>query len=141
MITYSTIFATVNLVLKNNFPQVNRLENSVRSGFNKPAFFVQLLPITEDAYNNYAEKLVIVNIHYFSDKKTDIDILSMLDGLNSVFVNSIAINDRTLTIGEKRYTVDDNVLQFKFTLDFVDELGLSEEQYETMEELYLESEV
>lgn len=120
MITYSDLLASVNLGLKNNFPDVNRVASDIKSGFKKPAFFTQLSPITENDYNDYSEKLVMINIHYFSELKTNEDIYKIFDKLNKIFKNKIKVNDRILTLEEKSFDITDNVLQFKFTLDFID---------------------
>ena len=49
------------------------ISSDIRSGFAKPAFFVQLMPISNDSYNGYQERIITVNIHYFSKDKTDLD--------------------------------------------------------------------
>jgi hypothetical protein len=120
MTTYSEILKSINLILKNNFPGVNRPAADIQSGFKKPAFFTQLMPINENDYEDYIEKLVMVNINYFSELKTNEDNIAMLDTLNSVFKNKLKVGERTLNLGDKRYNVVDNTLQFKFNIDFID---------------------
>lgn len=120
MITYSELLRAINLVLKNSFPEINRVANDIKSGFKKPAFFTQLVPITENDYNGYSEKLAMINIHYFSEYKTNEDIYKILDKLNKTFKNKVRVCDRTITLGGKSFDITDNILQFKFALEFID---------------------
>ena len=117
------------------------ISNDIRSGFAKPAFFVQLMPISNDSYNGYQERIITVNIHYFSEDKTDLDNLKMDDKLNSLFVKTLKVNELSLPIYEKRSEIDDNILQFKFDLRFTEctPIPIDEEveEYENMEELYI----
>ena len=117
------------------------MSNDIRSGFAKPAFFVQLMPISNDSYDGYQERIITVNIHYFSEDKTDLDNLKMDDKLNSLFVKTLKVNELSLPIYEKRSEIDDNILQFKFDLRFTEctPIPIDEEveEYENMEELYI----
>lgn len=101
---------------------INIIANEIKSGFEnlKPAFFIQIIPISNDTGINMQERVITVNIHYFSKEKTDIDNLKMIDKLNNLFINQIKVGDRTLTIYEKREELEDNVLQYKFDLRFTE---------------------
>lgn len=65
----------------------------------------------------------------------------MDDKLNSLFVTTLKVDDRVLTLYEKRSETDDNILQFKFDLRFTEctPIPIDEEveEYENMEELYM----
>jgi hypothetical protein len=122
MIEYADIVAAVQERLKINFPKVYRPEGSTKSGFDKPAFFVQLVVISENTYNDYSDKIVMIDIHYFAESKKNIEILKMKDNLNKVFKNTLEVKDRRLTLMDKRPQIIDNVLQFKFNLEFTDDL-------------------
>lgn len=158
MISYENILKAINNLLKVNLPEVNRISDEIISRFKKPAFFTQLNSTSEKDFNDYLEKSVTINIIYFSDVDSNVDNVKMIDKLNSIFKNKLEIEDRVLTISEKRYSLIDNILQFKFDLDFSDTcefieiedvyipesiinkgLGYSEENIETPKEL--ESEV
>lgn len=107
---------------------VNKLEplgvpiiaNDIRSGFDKPAFFVQLMPIGDETDISISTSTVTINIHYFSKEKTEIENLKMLDKLKKIFINKLEVEDRVLTLYEKRYDIDDNVLQFKFDIRYTE---------------------
>ena len=110
------------IVTKLKVFDINIVANDIRSGFEKPAFFVQLMPIGEDVNNDISINTLTVNIHYFSKDKTDLDNLKMIDKLKKVFVNKLEVNDRTLVITDKRYDTDENVLQFMFDIRYTEEV-------------------
>ena len=110
------------IVTKLKVFDINIVANDIRSGFEKPAFFVQLMPIGEDVNNDISINTLTVNIHYFSKYKTDLDNLKMIDKLKKVFVNKLEVNDRTLVISDKRYDTDDNILQFMFDIRYTEEV-------------------
>lgn len=115
---------------------INIIANEIRSGFEKPAFFISLIPISNDTGINMQEKVITVNIHYFSKEKTDIDNLKMIDKLNDLFINQIKVGDRTLTIYEKREELEDNVLQYKFDLRFTEAIKISnDDDFELVSDL------
>ena len=129
------------IVTKLKVFDINIVANDIRSGFEKPAFFVQLMPISNDSYDGYQERVITVNIHYFSEDKTDLDNLKMDDKLNSLFVTTLKVNELSLPIYEKRSEIDDNILQFKFDLRFTESTPIpideEVEEYKNMEELYI----
>ena len=110
------------IVTKLKVFDINIVANDIRSGFEKPAFFVQLMPIGEEVNNDISINTLTVNIHYFSKDKTDLDNLKMIDKLKKVFVNKLEVNDRTLVITDKRYDTDENVLQFMFDIRYTEEV-------------------
>ena len=129
------------IVTKLKVFDINIVANDIRSGFEKPAFFVQLMLISNDSYDGYQERVITVNIHYFSEDKTDLDNLKMDDKLNSLFVTTLKVNELSLPIYEKRSEIDDNILQFKFDLRFTESTPIpideEVEEYKNMEELYI----
>ncbi len=109
--------ATVNKLEPLGVPTI---ANDIRSGFDKPAFFVQLMPIGDETDISISTSTVTINIHYFSKEKTEIENLKMLDKLKKIFINKLEVEDRVLTLYEKRYDIDDNVLQFKFDIRYTE---------------------
>ncbi|SHH14688.1 phage tail terminator family protein [Desulfosporosinus lacus] len=159
MIGYVDIKRSVIDVLKTKVSTIKTVATEELNGFKPPAFFVQLMPISDTPSIDYEEKLLTVNIHYFSEEKTDLANLKMLDQLNTAFFNVLKIGDRVITLKSKRHQLIDNVLQFKFELEFLtdidvvevndewlmsteldDSLGYSEETVELMQELDLKEE-
>jgi len=159
MIGYVDIKKSVIDVLKLKASAVKVVANEELSGFKPPAFFVQIMAVSDAAYIDYEEKLLTINIHYFSAEKTDLANLKMLDQLNKAFFNVLKIGDRVITLNSKRHQITDNVLQFKFELEFANDvdvvevngewvmatrldetLGYTEENTEFMQELELKEE-
>ena len=126
MIGYVDIKKSIVDVLKLRAITVKVVANEELSGFNPPAFFIQLMPISDTPYLDYEEKLLTVNIHYFSAEKTNLANLKMLDQLNQAFFNTLRIGGRVITLGEKNPQIIDNVLQFKFNLDFTNDVDVAE---------------
>lgn len=122
MIGYVDIKRSIIDVLKLKVGTVKVVANEEMSGFKPPVFFVQMIPINDTPYRDYEEKLLTVNIHYFSAEKTDLANLKMLDQLNLAFFNALKVGDRVLTLQNKRHQISDNVLQFKFDLQFSNDL-------------------
>ena len=159
MIGFVDIKKSVIDVLKAKVSTIKIVANEELSGFKPPAFFVQMLPISDSPSIDYEEKIMSVNIHYFSAEKTDLANLKMLDQLNTVFFNVLQLGDRAITLKSKRHQLVDNVLQFKFELEFLndtdvvevngewlmsselnDSLGYTEGSVELMKELELKEE-
>lgn len=116
--------ATVNKLEPLGVPTI---ANDIRSGFDKPAFFVQLMPIGDETDISISTSTVTINIHYFSKEKTEIENLKMLDKLKKIFINKLEVEDRVLTLYEKRYDIDDNVLQFKFDIRYTESAYVDQE--------------
>ncbi|KLU66755.1 hypothetical protein DEAC_c14230 [Desulfosporosinus acididurans] len=124
MIGYVDIKKAVIDQMNAKVKNISVLANEELSGFKPPAFFVQIIPVTDTPYLDYEEKLLTVNIHYFSAEKTDLANLKMLDQLNLTFFNLIRIGERTITLQHKRHQIIDNVLQFKFDLEFLNDVDV-----------------
>ena len=124
------------IVTKLKSLDINIVANDIRSGFEKPAFFIQLMPIGEEVNNDISINTLTANIHYFSKDKTDLENLKMIDKLKTVFVNKIEVNDRTLVISDKRYDTDENVLQFMFDIRYTEEVYRDKtEKFEIMDDM------
>jgi len=126
VIGYVDIKKSIIDVLKAKANTIKVVANEELSGFSKPAFFVQMMPISDTASIDYEEKLLSINIHYFSSEKTDFANLKMLDQLNKAFFNTLKIGDRVITLQGKRHQIVDNVLQFKFDLEFLNDVDVVE---------------
>jgi hypothetical protein len=126
MIGYVDIKKSIIDVLKIKASAVKVVANEELSGFNPPAFFVQVIPINDTPYLDYEEKLITITIHYFSVEKTDLANLKMLDQLNGAFFHTLKLGDRIITLGSKNPQILDNVLQFKFSLEFTNDVDVEE---------------
>lgn len=126
MIGYVDIKKAIIDQLSAKVVNVDVLANEELSGFKPPAFFVQMIPVIDTPSIDYEEKLLTVSIHYFSAEKTDLANLKMLDQLNTAFFNTVKIGDRVISLQEKRHLISDNVLQFKFNLEFLNDVDVVE---------------
>ncbi|MCC0648482.1 DUF6838 family protein [Clostridioides sp. ZZV15-6598] len=110
--------------------------NEIRSGFEKPAFFIQIIPIEMASDPSFLNSTLLVNIHYFSKEKTELENLKMIDKLNVLFQDCVLeIDGGELTIEEKSVEIYENVLQYKFNLQVVEIIEEDESKYELMKEL------
>lgn len=103
--------------------------NEIKEGFDRPCFFVQIMPISNDTVTkNFSENKITVEIMYFSENETDIENVQMHDSLSSIFSKSIGINDRKILPKKIRSEteVEDlmsfNSLSFRFDINYYDEI-------------------
>ncbi|HFQ8795946.1 TPA: DUF6838 family protein [Clostridioides difficile] len=116
--------------------KIKIVANEIRSGFEKPAFFIQIIPVEISNDPGFASNKLIVNIHYFPREKTELENLEMIDRLNVLFQDCILeINDVELTIEEKNAEIIENVLQYKFNLQVTEIIPEDESEYELMQNL------
>ncbi|SJO77839.1 phage tail terminator family protein [Clostridioides difficile] len=116
--------------------KIKIVANEIRSGFEKPAFFIQIIPVEISNNPGFASNKLIVNIHYFPREKTELENLEMIDRLNVLFQDCILeINDVELTIEEKNAEIIENVLQYKFNLQVTEIIPEDESEYELMQNL------
>lgn len=136
MITLVDIKKTINNVLKNNFPDVKIYSSDTKEGFNRPAFFTQIVPLTSDYETvNYTSNRLMVVINYFSENETELENLRMADALKKAYGMTLKVKDRYITLREIKTDITDGVLQFKFDLNFFDGVEITKEEYEIMKQL------
>jgi len=138
MITLVDIKKSINNVLKNNFPDVKIYSSDTKEGFNRPAFFTQIVPLTSDYETvNYTSNRLMVAIQYFSESGTELENLKMDEDLRKAFGMTLKVNRRSFLLRNIRRAIVDEVLQFKFDLNFFDgvEITKTKEEYEIMKQL------
>jgi hypothetical protein len=136
MITLVDIKKSINNVLKNNFPDVKIYSSDTKEGFNRPAFFTQIVPLTSDYETvNYTSNRLMVAIQYFSESGTELENLKMDEDLRKAFGMILKVNQRTFLLKNIRSEIVDEVLQFKFDLNFFDGVEVTKEEYEIMKQL------
>ena len=119
------------IVAKLKTLDIKVIANEIKSGFDKPAFFIQSNLVNQDS--DIDMNLVMVNIHYFSKDKTELDNLKMIEKLKKLFIVTLKTDSRVFTLTEKSYEIYDNVLQFKFSIRYTDENEV--EENEPMQEI------
>ncbi len=121
------------IVAKLKTLDIKVIANEIKSGFDKPAFFIQSNLVNQDSDIDMNVNLVMLNIHYFSKDKTELDNLKMIEKLKKLFIVTLKTDSRVFTLTEKSYEIYDNVLQFKFSIRYTDENEV--EENEPMQEI------
>jgi len=95
----------------------------VETGLQRPCFFVQLITLQTTNLTYYKNRLINVDITFFSLNKTIEENLDVQDTLEALFDLSICVLDRSLKITNLIFnTVSvDNTLHCIFTLDYLEE--------------------
>jgi len=120
-VTLTALTKDINQILR-DATKLRIYGNEVKEGFQRPCFFVQVLPVQDRIESaNLERRLITVIIHYFSEQATDPENLTMADTLRQTFGMVIAAAGRKFTRGDARIDTVDGVLQFKFDLSFYDE--------------------
>ena len=138
MATLADFKTTINKMLKDNFPGVRIYSSDTREGFKRPAFFTQIVPVTSNYETTSFEsnKMMIV-INYFSTDGTEIENLIMHDDIKKAFGMTLKVNQRSFLMQNIRSEIVDEVLQFRFDLDYLLNVVKTDE-HELMEELDME---
>lgn len=94
----------------------------VKEGFQKPAFFVEVIPVSIQNRIYYKVISLTVNIRYFPEEETYQEIINVAEGLSELFGKTLSVNERVLTIeGAENETTDEDgnkYLQFSFDLKY-----------------------
>ena len=112
----------------------------VKEGFDRPSFFMQLIPLESNLENrNTVENIIMVEIVYFSKDKTELENIKMYELLKSKIFPILKIKDRRLLVRNFRRERIDDILSIKFDLEFKTSSGLQVE-FEKADTLVLEME-
>lgn len=122
MITFENIRATVTRNLKANFEGIKVSSKSVKDGFTRPSFKLELDNVKREGYLTQVEKSCTVRIFYFPSTIEDnaIELLDVQETIGNLFDLKFSVGDRHLDIGEPNFDEIDGVLQFEFDLQFFD---------------------
>ncbi|KEI18206.1 phage tail terminator family protein [Clostridium haemolyticum] len=139
MIDLVDIKKAINDLLKDT--GIKTIDNSVKEGFKRPSFFVQILPIsgTDLLKSDTLKNSYMVEINYFSKEKTQLDNIKMSDILKKKVFPYINIKERKLVPLNVRSTEIDGILSFRFNLNWLDSLE-DKKQYPPMRKLEIEME-
>lgn len=135
MITLIDIKKSTNQVLKANFPTIKIYSSDTKEGFTRPAFFTSIIPITSDYETvNFTSNKLMVVINYFSKNGTELENIKMYDEIKKAFGMNLKVNQRSFLLKNIRSEIVDEVLQFRFDLDYFADIEKIDE-YELMKEL------
>lgn len=131
MISLTDIKSSVDqrLTNKTSFEVYGR---EITDGFDRPCFFVELLPNGSDAETqNFTSNKLTVIITYFQELQqdkgySDLENIKMYDTLKDLFKLNLSVGSRTLHPKNIRsgYTGDNlDILQVSFDIDYFDSTG------------------
>jgi hypothetical protein len=108
----------------------------------KPAFFMQILPISTIMENQYHRtRKIHVKIRYFSPNGAYLENLEMADQLSEVILPVLVVGDRKLIIYKIQTSMIDNILNFAFNIEFEDSIDETKaynyQNYDYMKELFI----
>lgn len=119
---------SINNLLKSIEPSYKIYGNEIKEGFERPCFFVQILPVsgTDLFKSDTLENSYMVEINYFSKSQTQLDNLKMAETLKKKVFPYITIKDRKITPRNVRNEDIEGILSFRFNLSWLDSLERKE---------------
>lgn len=94
----------------------------VTQGYEVPAFFTQLKPVTIEANNNNAKRNVYTfYINYFQKEADEVDTFEKVEVLKNVFGNYVKVGERAVDVSNYSYDYvgqDNNILEISFDLEW-----------------------
>lgn len=119
MATLIDLKKSINQVLKTNFPTIKIYSSDTKEGFQRPTFFTQIIPVVTNYETvNFTSNRMMVVINYFSEKGTELENIKMYDDIKKAFGMTLKVNRRSFLIKNIRSEIVDEILQFRFDLDY-----------------------
>jgi len=128
MITLTNLITVINNTLKIKFPTIDNLSTDIEEGFDRPAFFVDIDNHNKSKLGEILKDVSLtVRIYYFpsSKYKNRVELLTMIENLNSLFLTNLKINeDFYIPIDEINSTItEEKVLVVDFDVRYVYEVS------------------
>jgi len=140
MIKLKDIIESVTSIIVANNGVV--LSDEVDEGFDRPAYFVNLFPVSIAKDGLWEENVTAtVTIDYVPKIETIEECVRVSDILCDVFSGKLAVCDRKLDIGDVAIISESNILTFSFELDFWRETNNNLPEFENMENLKIREDV
>lgn len=110
--TIKEIKTAVNNVLIKHGQRV--VSNETDEGYDKPAFFVRVIPISHERISPVYEDVELeVELHYEPAIQTDEECMRMADNIDIWFAEPFAVGDRIVKPPEDiQHTTDDDIVLF-----------------------------
>lgn len=110
--TIKEIKTAVNNVLIKHGQRV--VSNETDEGYDKPAFFVRVIPISHERISPVYEDVELeVELHYEPAIQTDEECMRMADNIDIWFAEPFAVGDRIIKPPEDiQHTTDDDIVLF-----------------------------
>lgn len=141
MIKLLQIKKAINVIIKNTFG-ITPTSTDITEGFDRPSFFVVLIPSKHDKGPDYFERHIKVTIYYFSEEINSPinEVVEIQEHLELAFECKLIVEDRAINIDETDGEVIDGVLQFNFELNYFDTKDI-EETNELADEIKIRKDV
>ena len=121
MITIKDIQTVVSkLLTKNKFSVI---ASEVKEGFQKPACFIEVFPVSVAAENKFYELVTLgIEISYHPSMETKEELIVNAEKLKNIFLYTpIKVKDRFLSVNEITFDSDKSALTTYFELEFLQE--------------------
>ncbi|MDP4117586.1 MAG: hypothetical protein Q8873_00135 [Bacillota bacterium] len=114
--------------------------NEVTQGFNKPTFFIDVLPVSAQLQGKFYEMVTVsVEITYHPEIETREELLRISEQMKQFFLyESVPVCDRFLSTDEMVFDTDKSALTAYFELEFMQETNITEKEYPKMKQLQTE---
>lgn len=121
MITIKDIQTAVSKLLTKNKYSV--IASEVKEGFQKPACFIEVLPVSTELQNKFYELVTVsVEISYYPLMETKEELIVNAEKLKNIFLYTpIKVKDRFLSVNEITFDSDKSILTAYFELEFLQE--------------------
>ena len=121
MITIKDIQTAVSKLLTKNKYSV--IASEVKEGFQKPACFIEVLPVSTELQNKFSELVTVsVEISYHPLLETKEELILNAEKLKNIFLYTpIKVRDRFLSVNEITFDSDKSVLIAYFELESLQE--------------------
>lgn len=121
MITVKDIQTAVSKLLTKNKYSV--IASEVKEGFQKPACFIDVFPVSVAAENKFYELVTLgIEISYYPSLETKEGLILNAEKLKNIFLYTpIKVKDRFLSVNEITFDSDKSVLTAYFELEFLQE--------------------
>lgn len=135
MITIKDIQTAVSKLLTKNKYSV--IASEVKEGFQKPACFIDVFPVSVAAENKFYELVTLgIEITYHPLMETKEELILNAEKLKNIFLYTpIKVNDRFLSVNEMTFDSDKSVLIVYFELEFLQETNTKTASMPKMREL------
>ena len=151
MIPLKNILFATTKVVEENFKKDVFIEDNNAQGFDGSCFFVQIVPITSEAFTKTSNlRSIMISIKYLQEKgESIVNLHDTLDKLEMIFARTLKVDGTYITITDQEtniYTDEvGRILDFMISLNFNDVTygkytGLPGEEieYEIMQELHMQ---
>lgn len=135
MITIKDIQAAVSEVLQSGGFSV--IASEVQEGFEKPACFIEVLPVSVTLENQFTELVTVgVEIAYHPEIETREELVTNTEKMKQVFLYTpIPVKDRFLSVNEITFDTDKSALITYFELEYLQESAVDIEELPKMKNL------